>query len=49
MPRLAMLAFPCFIAFALLGKRTGANLLIITVSTALLVVAIFQWTLDTLP
>ena len=48
MPRLAMLAFPCFIAFALLGKRTGANLLIITVSTALLAVAILQWTLDSL-
>ncbi len=48
MPRFTLLAFPCFIAFAILGRRPGANLAIITVSTALLVVAIFQWTLDTL-
>ena len=48
MPRFTLLAFPCFIAFAILGKRPGANLAIITISSALLVVAIFQWTLDTL-
>jgi hypothetical protein len=49
MPRFTLLAFPCFIAFAILGKRPSANLAIITASTALLVVAIFQWTLDKLP
>jgi hypothetical protein len=48
MPRFTLLAFPCFVAFAILGKRPSANLAIITVSTALLVVAIFQWTLRTL-
>ena len=48
MPRFAMLAFPCFIAASVVGERSGVNLAIITVSTALLVVAILQWTLGAL-
>ena len=48
MPRFAMLAFPCFIGASIIGERSRANLVIITVSAALLAVAILQWTLGAL-
>jgi hypothetical protein len=48
MPRFTILAFPCFIALGVVGKRPAANLAIIGVSTALLVAAIIQWTLGAL-
>ncbi len=48
MPRFAILAFPCFIALAIVGKRPAAHLAIVAVSAALLVTAIIQWTLGAL-
>jgi hypothetical protein len=48
MPRFTMLAFPCFIALAILGERTWAHTAIVAVSCVLLGVAIVQWTLGAL-
>ncbi len=48
MPRFAILAFPCFIALAIVGKRPAAHLAIVAVSAALLITAIIQWTLGAL-
>lgn len=48
MPRFTLVAFPCFIALAIIGERRWANLAIVAASTGLLVVAIIQWTLSSL-
>jgi hypothetical protein len=48
MPRFTILAFPCFIALALLGEEPKANTAIVAASSAMLGVAIVQWTLATL-
>lgn len=44
MPRLAMLAFPCFIALAVWGARPHVHTAIVATSSVLLGVAIVQWT-----
>ena len=48
MPRFTILAFPCFIALAVIGRRASANTAIVAASSAMLGVAIVQWTLATL-
>jgi hypothetical protein len=48
MPRFTVLAFPCFIALAVIGRRPTANTAIVAASSAMLGVAIVQWTLATL-
>ena len=48
MPRFTVVAFPCFIALAIVGQRRFANFAILGVSSALLAVAIIQWTLGSL-
>jgi hypothetical protein len=45
MPRFTMLAFPFFIALAVLGARSNVHTAIVAVSSVLLGVAIVQWTL----
>jgi hypothetical protein len=48
MPRFTILAFPCFIALALVGERSWAHTTIVAASALLLGVAIVQWTLGAL-
>jgi hypothetical protein len=48
MPRFTLAAFPCFIALAIVGERRRADLAIVSVSFALLTIAIIQWTLGSL-
>jgi hypothetical protein len=44
-PRLSLVAFPCFLALATLGRERRVHALVVTVSTALLAVFVVRWAL----
>src|SRR5262249_20404395 len=48
MPRFTILAFPCFVALAVIGERPNANTATVAASSPMLGVAIVQWPLATL-
>jgi hypothetical protein len=48
MPRFTMLAFPCFVALALYGRRPNVHTVIVALSSLLLGVAVVQWTFGSL-
>jgi len=48
MPRFTILAFPCFIALAVIGERAAAHTTIVAASSLFLGVAVVQWTLGQL-
>ena len=48
MPRFTMLAFPCFIALAVVGEKPSRHTAIVAGSALLLGVAVVQWTLGQL-
>ena len=48
MPRFTILAFPAFIAAAILGERPWVHTTIVAASSVLLGVAVVQWTFGAL-
>ncbi len=48
MPRFTMLAFPCFVALAVCGRRANVHTAIVALSSLLLGVAVVQWTFGSL-